>query len=209
MKKKQFKRYALIVTIGILSVIVVLLCFAIWKLTVKEKLPQSYTWEEFEALPPEEQLVFPDRFESMDDVNNWLNNAQGNTVPGTMGAETIGTEIVETVPVPTFDFGDKAPEDYTWEDYQKLTPDEQMLFPDAFDSMEDFNSWLNRVQPEATTEATAPNSSDIGLSEKKPEDYTWEDYLALSIEEQMLFPDCFESYELFEAWWEQNCPGEE
>lgn len=199
MKKEQSKGLALPIIAGVLAVLVVVMFFVI-RGQQEEKKPQLYTWEEFEALSPEEQLVFPDRFENMQAFNDWLNRAQGNA------AGTSATEIVETVPVPTVVLGDKAPEDFTWEDYQELPPDQQMVFPDAFDSMESFQDWLNRVQPSEPTEDLIPDPSSVDLGEKKPEDFTWEDYLALSMEEQMFFPDSFESYEAFEAWWAENCP---
>lgn len=203
MKKKQPKWLTLSIVAGIAVLLVAIVLFACLQ---KEKMPQDYTWADFEALSPEEQLVFPDRFENMEEFNDWLNRVQGNATEAA-GTGPVKTEPVDTAPIPTIVLGDKDPSDFTWEDYQALTPDQQMVFPDAFDSMESFHAWMNRVQPNGPTKESPPDSLNMDLAEKKPEDYTWEDYLALSMEQQMLFPDYFERYEDFEVWWKKTAPN--
>lgn len=202
MKKKQPKWIILSIVAGITVLLAAIVLFACLQ---KEKMPQDYTWADFEALSPEEQLLFPDRFESMEEFNKWLNRVQGNATE-TAGTKPVKVESVETAPIPTIVLEDRDPSDFTWEEYQALTPEQQMVFPDVFDSMESFNAWMNRVKPNSATKESLPDSLDMDLADKKAEDYTWEDYLTLSMEQQMLFPDYFEKYEDFEVWWKKNCP---
>ena len=150
--------------------------------------PEEYTWEQYQAMMPEEKMLFPDNFESMDAFNAWYDRVQP-------------TEPVDTNG-PTVNLPGKNAEEFTWEEYQALTPEEQMLFPDYFESMDAYHVWYERVKPQET-EARVP---EIELGDKKPEDYTWEDYQQLSIEEKMFFPDYFESYEAYQEWYDRVCP---
>lgn len=52
-----------------------------------------------------------------------------------------------------------------------------------------------------TTEAGGTGSvNSFNISEKRPEDYTWEEYLALSNSDKELFYESFENSEEFDKW---------
>ncbi len=88
---------------------------------------------------------------------------------------------------------DKAPYGYTWDEFENLSPDEQIEFQQSFESPEEFEEWMD----EATTEATdAPWEKE----NKQPSDYTLEEFEALSGKEQIEFQQSFESPEEFEEW---------
>ena len=65
-------------------------------------------------------------------------NTGGNT-GGSTGGSTGGNTGGTTTP-------DKAPEDYTWEEYQAMTPAEQEALYDRFDSVSDFFTWYNAAK---------------------------------------------------------------
>ena len=163
------------------------------KITISEvKKAEDYTWEEYESLEPEEQVLFPDRFENMEEFNNWYENAQNKY-------KNEGNDL-EMLSV---DLGNKAPEDFTWEDYMALSPEEQAIFPDCFGSMDEFKKWFDKAQKEVLMQGNTTNFPKIDLGEKKPEDFTWKDYMALSLEEQAIFPDCFGNMDEFKKWFDK------
>ena len=96
----------------------------------------------------------------------------------------------------------KNPESYTWEQYQALTPEEKMMFPDYFENMDEYNVWYESVAPTGDEGANIPK---VDLAGKNPEDFTWEDYQKLSIEEKMIFPDYFDSFEAYQKWYDSVC----
>ncbi|OUN80307.1 hypothetical protein B5G06_11870 [Flavonifractor sp. An52] len=63
--------------------------------------------------------------------------SSGGSTGGSTGGNTGGT----TTP-------DKAPEDYTWEEYQAMTPAEQEALYYRFDSVSDFYTWYNAAKEE-------------------------------------------------------------
>ena len=44
--------------------------------------------------------------------------------------------------------GAKQPSDYTWEEFNELSPEQQEIFFESFESVEDFDMWMDRVNPE-------------------------------------------------------------
>lgn len=143
MGNKRKKILLLIIYLCSVVVIVTITCFVYNLMSNKEIVdsqivvsritnPENYTWEEYQALTPEEKMMFPDNFKSMDAFNAWYENVQ---------------PAQENINVPTIDLKGKNPEDFTWEEYQALTPEEKMVFPDYFESMDAFNAWYDRVCP--------------------------------------------------------------
>ena len=95
--------------------------------------------------------------------------------------------------------GAKQPEDYTWEEFLKLSPELQIAFQYAFDSADAFEAWMNRVR------STEPETEQKGYpweqpGAKQPEDYTWEEFMDLSPELQIAFQGAFGSEESFVDW---------
>ena len=145
------------------------------------KLPNEYTWEEYQQLTKEEQDVFFHWFESVADFEAWMEKAQ--------------TEA-PAEPAPEWNKPGKLPNKYTWEEYQVLTPEEQDAFFHWFGSINAFEAWMDSVKP------TEPTESAAGWNKpgKLPNEYTWEEYQALTPEEQDAFFLWFGSVEAFEAW---------
>lgn len=159
----------------------------VFTINLEGKNPEDFTWEDYQKLTTEEQMMFPDYFESMDVYNVWYESVKPNE-----------TEIE----VFTINLKGKKPEDFTWEDYQKLTTEEQMVFPDYFESMDVHNAWYESVKPKETEIEVFT----INLEGKTPEDFTWEDYQKLTTAEQMVFPDYFDSFDVYQRWYERVCP---
>ncbi len=149
---------------------------------------EEYTWEQYELLTPEEKMVFPDFFNSMEEYNAWYESVK---------PKDDGDSIA-----PTINLNGKEPTGFTWEEYQNLTPEEQMLFPDYFDSMEEYNNWYKSVKPKDDDNNTVPT---INLNGKEPTDFTWEEYQSLTIDERAIFPDYFESFGEYQRWYESVC----
>ena len=142
-----------------------------------DKDPEDYTWEEYQAMSAKEQDEFFQYFDSVDAFEAWL--------------EAIKSE--ETL---TWDRPGKQPDEYTWEEYQELSPEEQDAFFLWFTSVRSFETWMETVKPRETTASVV----DWQNADKKPDEYTWEEYQELSPEEQDAFFLWFGSVEAFEAW---------
>ena len=155
-----------------------------------EKKPDAYTWEEYQALSREEQEAFFQWFGSMDAFEQWMVSAKPaeTTVP----EETEGKPAQQTKP----NNPGKQPNQYTWEEYQKMSPTEQEAFFKSFESLEAFEKWMNSVKPAETT----PKDPVWNKPGKDPDEYTWEEYQALSREDQDAFYLWFDSEDDFEEW---------
>lgn len=139
------------------------------------KKPSEYTWEEFEALTAEQQMMFQNSFNKPEDFENWMKKAQN-----TMGSEN------------PWENGGKQPSDYTWEEFEVLTGDQQMAFQNSFETPEDFENWMESV--------TGEKKPDDYFEEKDPSDITWEEFEAMSPDEQMDFQNSFKTVADFEEW---------
>lgn len=148
--------------------------------------PWEYTWEQFLALTPEQQIAFQNTFQSDDAFAQWE-------------ARVNPKEAVSAVVYPWQANGAKQPIDYTWEEFQALTPEQQMAFQKVFQNMAAFEKWLQSVMPEDSCPWEVPGA-------KQPADYTWEEFLALTPEQQMLFQKAFAQTNGFLSWYEKNAP---
>ena len=138
----------------------------------------EYTWEELESMTPEEQIAFQNSFSSAEAFDAWLEQAQAAT------------------PQMPWETGGKAPIDYTWEEFEALSAQEQIAFQNSFDDLTAFNDWLVKAQ----SSVVELPWNDGG---KQPEDYTWEEFEALSPEQQLAFQNSFEDVEAFDAWMQE------
>ena len=148
------------------------------------KAPADYTWEEFEALTPEQQILFQNSFESLADFDIWLQSAQSQQT------------------APTVDLGDKSIWDFTWTDFENMSGEEQMAFQYTFESPEDFDRWLQEAQGNTGSSGELPWERDG----RRPEDYTWAEFEALSPEHQIIFQSSFATEDGFEQWLMANLP---
>ena len=161
------------------------------------KQPSEYTWAEFEALAPEHQIAFQKAFDSIDAFDAWMQKAQGNGNEGSGGA-------VETYPWEKT--GAKQPSEYTWAEFEALSPEYQMAFQKAFDSIDAFDAWMQKAQGNGNegsggTEGTYPWEKP---GAKKPEEYTWAEFEALEPEYQIAFQFAFDTSDGFDKWLAAN-----
>ncbi len=138
------------------------------------KQPADYTWAEFESLTGNQQMAFQNHL-GADGFESWMNRVQNKTESN-----------------PWDKAGAKQPEDYTWEEFEELTGDQQMAFQNALGAS-GFESWMNRVQSN-----TGSNPWDKAGA-KQPADYTWEEFESLTGEQQMAFQNHLGA-DGFESW---------
>ncbi len=156
---------------------------------LNERNPEDFTWEEYHALTPEEQAVFPDYFDSYDEYIKWYDDVY----------EDISK--YEEISINDDFLNGKYPEHFTWEEYQALTSEEQAMFPDCFYSLDEYKRWYESVQEDISNYEEISINDDF-LNGRNPEDFTWEEYEALTTEEQAMFPDYFDSYDEYLQWME-------
>ena len=142
------------------------------------KKPQDYTWAEFEALTAAQQMAFQN-YLGTEGFAAWLNKVQGQ-------------EQEQPAANPWEKPGAKQPKDYTWAEFEALTAAQQMAFQNYLGA-EAFEAWLNRVQNQTET-----NPWDVPGA-KKPQDYTYAEFEALTAAQQMAFQK-YLGEEAFEAW---------
>ena len=126
------------------------------------KQPEEYTLKEYEALKESQQLAFQ-LYMGIAEFEAWMIEAKN--------------------PVQTYPWdkaGAKQPADYTLEEFNALTADQQMAFQKHLGTA-GFENWLNKVQ-----EKPAANPWDVPGA-KQPADYTWAEFNALTEAQQMAF----------------------
>ena len=139
------------------------------------KQPKDYTWEEFEALTAAQQMAFQKHLGEKG-FEDWLNKVQ----------EKPAAENPWEQP------GAKQPKDYTWAEFEALTAAQQMAFQDYLGEA-GFEEWLEKIQME-----TGKHPWELPGG-KKPQDYTWEEFEALTAAQQMAFQN-YLGAEGFETW---------
>lgn len=93
------------------------------------KSPAEYSLEEFEKLTNIQQELFYEWFDSKEDFEQWMSNAEKR-------------DEAEIVVVPWEGDG-KKPSEYTMEEFEKLSDIQQELFFEWFDSTEEFQMWYD------------------------------------------------------------------
>ena len=89
---------------------------------------EEYTWAEFEDLSAAQQEAFFDAFESIEAFEAWRISAQ------------------TAIELP-WENGNKAIEEYTWAEFERLSGAQQEAFFEAFESLEAFEAWMKEAQP--------------------------------------------------------------
>ena len=146
---------------------------------VSGKQPSQYTWAEYLAMDGAQKEAFRQSFGSDAVFEAWMEKAQRQEP----------TEESTGLP---WEQGGKQPEDYTWAEFEALTGEEQMAFQNALGA-EAFEAWLNQAQ-----NPVEPDPWDQPGA-KQPEAYTWEEFEALTGEQQMAFQNAMGA-DAFEAW---------
>ncbi len=157
------------------------------------KQPDQYTWAEFEALSPNQQMAFQNWFGSIDEFDAWMKSVQGQQGSGENDDTVVPWEKPDA----------KQPEQYTWAEFEALSPDQQMAFQNWFGSIDAFVAWMQAAQGNASTEETMPWEVPEA---KQPLEYTWAEFEALSPAQQMAFQNWFGSWEEFDKWLTANQP---
>lgn len=187
MKKRM---WWLCIVLGIVLCLLVLFLVAggVEKVRRLVKSPDSYTWEEYQAMSNEEKDELYHRFDSLEDFEAWK--------------ETVAPQIV--FPDEHWNEPGKEPDEYAWEEYQALSAEKKEAFYQWFASKSDFEGWMEK----AKNEETHPTLPIWNKSGKEPKDYSWEEYQSLSYEEKDAFFLWFASKEEFEAWMDAVRPVE-
>ena len=138
------------------------------------KQPQDYTWEEFAALTVNQQMEFQNYLGEAG-FENWLEKVQNQLAKN-----------------PWEKPGAKQPKDYTLEEFEALTAEQQMAFQNYLGAA-GFEAWLNKVQNQSAENPWEKPGA------KKPQNYTWDEFEALTAAQQMEFQN-YLGAEGFEAW---------
>ena len=98
--------------------------------------------------------------------------------------------------------GGKAINEYTWAEFEALSPELKELFFDAFESFDAFEDWREKEQPDeaASAEEDASFNKPWESGGKAIHEYTWAEFEALSPAQQEMFFDAFETIEAFDQW---------
>ncbi len=143
--------------------------------------PENYTIEAYEALSMKQKEAFKDYFSSIEAFEAWLE-------------EKMGMELI----LCPWESEGVSPESYTYSQYEALSVEQKEAFIATFADLESFENWLYSVEP---TESTSEETKG-----KPIEEYTWEEFNALSTDEKNAFIERFDSVEAFEAWMDEVQP---
>ncbi len=144
------------------------------------KQPSEYTYEEFEALPKDQQIAFQQSFSDIAAFDEWLQGTQN------------------TVEENPWDKGGKKPSEYTLEEFEKLTPGQQIAFQKSFGSVDAFEAWRQQFLRD---EIDLPWEEE---GAKQPKDYTKKEFEALTPGQQIAFQKTFASSEEFMQWLKEH-----
>ena len=104
-----------------------------------EKRPEEYTWLEYESLTADEKDLFFESFDSPEAFGKWYNGAN----PQRPQMEILPEDQSETN---LLDTANKPIEEYTWEEFEQLTPEQQEEFFLSFVSPDAFEAWMLQAQ---------------------------------------------------------------
>lgn len=102
---------------------------------VEKKQPADYTWEEYQKLDEAVKDAFFESFETAESFEQWLDRVKPDIPEETPPSEEAVTQL-------PWESGGKKPEDYTWEEFEELTPEQQEEFFLSFSSAEAFEDWM-------------------------------------------------------------------
>lgn len=119
-------------------------------------------------------------------------------------------EVLSNFIMKPWENGGKAIEEYTWEEFERLSGVQQEAFFEAFESVEAFESWMNHVRPNEIlpVEDTAPIEKPWENGGKAVEEYTWKEFEELNGAQQEAFFEVFESAEAFDSWMNRVHPSD-
>lgn len=168
-----------------------------WEMAFAKK-PKNYSYEEFQALTPEQQILFQRAFATEADFVAWLER-EGPSTP---------TEADLIIALPWETAGAKQPSDYSWEEFKSLDAAVQIAFQKEFASQSEFEAWMQKVNPVEPTETTEAMMLPWETSGKSLSDYTWDEYNQWDIDIQMAFQNAFKDASEFQKWMDKVHPVE-
>ena len=138
MKKRNKNLYVLLIVLSLLLCAVICFLVQLERAVAKgnvhtgemDQNSETYSWEEYQSLSLEEQDDYFKKFDSVESFEAWMESVKP--------AEA-------TEPVVKWDKPGKDPDEYTWTEYQTLTPQEQDAFFLWFGSVEAFEEWMDAV----------------------------------------------------------------
>ena len=140
----------------------------------------------------------PDYRDDRDDKNNKVEeNKKPEKEEDRKPTETEKTEEDKPDLMPWEYPNAKQPEEYTAEEYEALTTIQKQAFAASFESVEDFNKWMNQATGGSSNADVMPWEKDGG---KQPKEYTWAEYEALTNTQKEAFFDSFGNAEAFDNW---------
>jgi hypothetical protein len=175
MNKKRITLLSICAAVGLI------LCGAALLILTDRKAPDAYTWDEYQSMSAKEQDRLFQRFDSTEDFEAWK--------------ESVQPQVTE----PDFQWNEeKLPVEHSWEEYSALTEEQKEAFFQWFDSKDAFESWMEAAKPQQTVPAAIWDKPG-----KTPDRFTFDEYQALTPQEQDLFYQWFSSRDAFEAWLDQ------
>ena len=143
-----------------------------------EEISANLNWFEYEALAEAQKEAFFESFNSVEEFERWMNNAQ---------RENYENALTEN--------NSKKLSEYTWDEYNALTEEQKEIFFESFESVEDFEVWL--IAAQKMENEPFPWEKE----QKSPLAYSRAEYEALSEEEKEAFFEWFASAEEFQKWY--------
>ena len=99
------------------------------------------------------------------------------------------------IPCPWDEEEAKQPSEYTWDEFMALTNNEKEAFVESFENPGDYDIWLAKVHR---------TSADIDVpwknGGKQPQEYTWDEFMALTNNEKEAFIESFENSGDYDMW---------
>lgn len=138
----------------------------------------QYTLSEYENMTEEEQISFKKRFENEEEFKKWHADIQ-----------------VKSKAQMPWDNDGKTPDQYTLEEFEALNSIEKIAFSEWFKSEDEFFAWQDKVEQQ--NKAPLPWEAD---GAKMPDQYTYDEFSALTGEQQMHFQYWFKSIDDFDKW---------
>ena len=162
------------------------------------KKPEDYTWEEFETLTPEQSIAFQN-YLGEGGFETWMNSVK----------EPEQEQLSETVFAPWEEAGAKQPDDYAWEEFEALSPEQSIIFQNSFENSEAFEDWMRRVRDTEEDAESPMDELELPWNQegaKQPDEYSWEEFEALDGILQIAFQNSFEGFEAFDKWLQKVNP---
>ena len=97
--------------------------------------------------------------------------------------------------------GGKTPDQYTWAEFEALTVEQQDAFVEWFSSVDAFYAWVEKADGAISGTGNASGETPVwNKGGKTPDQYTWEEFEALTDEEKEAFYSWFATVDDYIEW---------